>query len=413
MLQLRMIKYSDLPLWVCVGVLIVISFFLIYGATFTMLQKADFDTLYFVKKHLVSLIIGIIGLLLFLYLDYKYLKSVSFPFYLFMIFVLIGVIFIGYESQGAQRWLSIGPFSFQPSEFGKMSLILILAKYFENTKSSLESFSDLIIPSIIAGIPFLLIFKQPDLGTALVSLAIFFGMLLWAKANTTLILFLFTPLISMIFSLAIFWWIIYVVALFVTLYIIRMKLFDFIIIFASNLALGLGTPFVWATLQDYQKTRILSFLNPGIDPLGAGYHSLQSQIAVGSGGFFGRGFLHGTQTALQFIPKQWMDFIFSVVGEEFGFVGSVFILIVFLVIIWRGIIIAMTARDYFGTLIAGGIISMYTFHVMVNIGMTLGIMPVVGIPLPFLSFGGSALLINLICIGILQSIAMRRHKIFF
>jgi rod shape determining protein RodA len=320
---------------------------------------------------------------------------------------------IGFESYGAQRWIGVGFLSFQPSEIAKLVLIIVLAKYLE-AKKGLSNLSLLVPIMFIVAVPFILIFKQPDLGTALVFIAIMAGMIMWAQENIMVLLLIFTPLISAICSLSWFMWVPYLIALALVLYfLLQPKTEDFISIVGFNVLTGLAIPVVWHLLKDYQKQRLLIFLNPSIDPYGAGYHTIQSQIAIGAGGFFGKGFLHGTQTQLQFIPQQWTDFIFSMIGEEFGFFGALLVIVLFGIIIWRAIVIAMNTRDFYGSLIASGIATMFTFHVVVNIGMTVGIAPVVGIPLPFISFGGTSLIVNMCAIGILQSISMRRVKLFF
>jgi rod shape determining protein RodA len=194
---------------------------------------------------------------------------------------------------------------------------------------------------------------------------------------------------------------------------IKVRLMDFSLILLGNIGIGYAVAKLWSMLKDYQKARLLVFLNPESDPLGIGYHSLQAKIAVGSGGFFGKGFMHGTQTQLAFIPQQFTDFVFSALGEELGFLGSVLVLALFATVIYRAIVLASESRDFFGSMLAAGIAVMLGFQVLVNVGMTLGLMPVVGIPLPFLSFGGTALVMNMCAVGILQSIAMRRHKLLF
>jgi rod shape determining protein RodA len=265
----------------------------------------------------------------------------------------------------------------------------------------------------LVGVPFLLIFKQPDLGTALVFIFIMMGMLASSEFSSKLLLIMVTPIISILLRPFFYVWIGYLLLLAVVLFMSKSSLWDWILILGVNIAVGVALPYIWGLLKGYQKQRILSFLDPSSDPQGAGYHGLQSLIAVGSGGIFGKGFLRGTQTQLQFIPEQHSDFVFAAMGEEFGFLGAVVVLTLFALFIWRALAIAGEANDPFGYLLASGIACMTAFHVFANIGMTLGLLPVVGMPLPFMSFGGSSLMMNMMAVGMLQSIAMRRRKIIF
>ncbi len=419
MINFRLLKNSDPILWICSGLLILIGFLSIYSATFAMLSKKaaiittmSIDPFMFLKRHFFTFFLGSIALSFFAYMDYSRLKDLGKWFYAVTIISLLVVLFLGYESSGAQRWLSVAGFTFQPSELAKLVLIMVIAIYI-NINSGIKNFSDLVPLSIIAGLPFLLIFKQPDLGTSLVFIAIMFGMMLWANESSVVLLFLLTPLISIILSPILLLWIPYLIIVSLLVYFFRFTTRDSILIFGVNLLSGAFLPLVWHFLKDYQRQRLLIFMNPFSDPYGSGYHTIQSQIAIGAGGLFGRGYLSGTQTQLQFIPEQWTDFIFSMIGEEFGFIGSMLVIILFTVLIWRAVEIAINAGDFFGSLLAGGIAIMFLFHVAVNIGMTLGIAPVVGIPLPLISYGGTSLIMNMSAIGILQSISMRRVKVFF
>lgn len=419
MFNFRLLKNADYVLWFCAAALIIIGFLSIYSTTFAMLSKravilgtSNIDSLSFVRRHFFSFILGITGMFFFAYIDYKHFKKFDFWLYGFMILMLLVVFIVGYESYGAQRWVGIGSLSLQPSELAKIVVIIILARYFD-LLGSLNNFRDIAPLAMIIGIPFILIFKQPDLGTSLVLVAITFGMIIWAQSNLIILLVIFTPILSGFLCFSWYVWFFYLFVFGLILYLIRIKTFDYFLVFGANIITGLLTPVLWHLLKDYQKQRLFIFLNPQSDPYGAGYHTIQSQIAIGAGGFFGTGFLHGTQTQLQFIPQQWTDFIFSMIGEEFGFAGSSLVILLFVIIIWRAIAIALNSRDSYGSFIAAGIASMYAFHVFVNIGMALGIAPVVGIPLPLISFGGTSLIINMCAVGILQSISMRRIKLFF
>ena len=407
-----MLKLSDPLLWVSVGGLLVIGFLAIFSTTFRMQLRIGVDPLIFVKRHFISFIVAAVGAGIFTYLDYKHLRKAAPYFYAGVLLLLVLILFSGSSASGAQRWIGLGPFSFQPSEISKLALIIVLSSFL-NGRRKINSVWEAAGFISMVGLPFLLIFKQPDLGTALSFLAILIGMLAASDASPKLLILLVTPFISLLLRPFFYLWIVYLIIVAGALFLSRAKTWDWILILGINIGVGIALPFLWSMLKGYQRMRITAFLNPAADPFGAGYHTLQSKIAIGSGGFFGKGFLQGTQTQLQFIPEQHSDFIFSVVGEEFGFVGAVVVLGLFGVFISRALIIAVQARDYFGRMLASGIASMTIFHVLANLGMAVGLLPVVGIPLPFLSFGGSSLFMNIAAVGILQSIAMRRQKLLF
>ncbi|MBM3449711.1 MAG: rod shape-determining protein RodA [Armatimonadetes bacterium] len=285
-----------------------------------------------------------------------------------VLLALVGA--IGRTSLGAQRWLSVGPLSIQPSEFAKLALIITLSKLLSERREPIRRFADL-IPFVAHVAPSaVLVFLQPDLGTSLVFVAILFALLFAAG----------TPLRSLA------------------------------IVGAAGLA---AAPFCWHLVKPYQRMRLAVFLDPSLDPLGAGYNLIQSKIAVGSGKLFGKGVFEGTQNALQFLPMQHTDFAFSVLGEEMGFVGAIGALALFLILLWRALRTAAVAQDGFGAYLAVGVAAMIAVHVFVNVGMTMGIMPVTGIPLPFISHGGTSLMTNSAAIGLLFSVLLRRQKIHF
>jgi rod shape determining protein RodA len=310
--------------------------------------------------------VGLTAMVISFLFNYKILYRLAHPIYVVSIILLICVLFFGKYVGGSRRWLIMGPVSVQPSELVKLAVIIALARHYSelaNIKGL--TLRQLCIPMILTIIPFILIVKQPDLGTAMLILLISGSMTVFVK--------------------------------------IERRSFAYII------AAGLITiPTVWFFLKGYQQQRILSFFNPERDPLGAGYHIIQSKIAIGSGMIFGKGFLKGTQNALNFLPEQHTDFIFSVLAEEWGFMGSVAILFIFLAIIIWGLNIALKCRDPFGTILSVGITTIIFWHVFINVGMVMGLMPVVGVPLPFISYGGSSVCTMMICIGILLNISMRR-----
>jgi len=299
--------------------------------------------------------------------NYIHLERLAYPIYIIAIILLISTILTGRTAGGAKRWLSIGFASFQPSEFAKIAIILILSKYFSAIKIPFRGLSlkELIVPSVIAFIPFILIIKQPDMGTAVIIFLIFASMVIFAK--------------------------------------VRLKL----LIGITAISLPL-IPIAWHFLKDYQKARLMSFLDPTLDPLGTGYHIMQSKIAIGSGGIIGNGFTNGTQGQLRFLPEHHTDFIFSVLAEEWGFIGSFIVLILYFVLVLWGLNIAQNAKDRLGAFLAFGVSFMFLWHILINIGMVTGMLPVVGVPLPFMSYGGSFLITTMIGAGILANVSMRR-----
>ena len=326
---------------------------------------------------------------------------------------LFAVMFIGTEALGAQRWISIAGFNVQPSEFAKLGLIITLAGILhERTAATIPA---IVKALMVTSVPWALVFLQPDLGTSLVFGAIVLGMLYWANANPGWLVLLVSPLFSAIlFNIYLpswFFWVGGMVAIaWVTL---PWRWSGTVGVAVVNLVSGkLGEVF-WGLLKDYQKDRLILFLDPDKDPLGGGYHLIQSRIAIGAGELWGRGLHQGTQTQLNFIPEQHTDFIFSAIGEELGFVGAIIVLAIYWLICLRLIIIAQNAKDNFGSLIAIGVLSMIVFQVMVNIGMTIGLAPITGIPLPWLSYGRSAILSNFMAVGLVEAIMNHRHRLRF
>jgi rod shape determining protein RodA len=327
---------------------------------------------------------------------------------------LLVVIFIGTTANGAQSWVTIGNFNLQPSEFAKVGVIITLAAILQERGAPTIP---IVLKTIaITALPWVLIMLQPDLGTGLVFGAITLGMLYWSNANPGWLLLLVSPLVSAIlFGVFLPGWFFWIgLVLYLGWRTLPWSLWGSIGVGVANLiAGGLGN-FAWThLLKEYQRDRLTLFLDPDKDPLGGGYHLIQSRIAIGAGQMFGRGLNQGTQTQLNFIPEQHTDFIFSAIGEEMGFVGCIVVLLVFWLVCLRLVIIAQNAKDNFGSLLAIGVLSMIVFQVLVNIGMTIGLAPVTGIPLPWLSYGRSALLTNFIALGIVESVHNYRHRLKF
>ncbi|MBD2742611.1 rod shape-determining protein RodA [Coleofasciculus sp. FACHB-1120] len=326
---------------------------------------------------------------------------------------LIGVMIIGTSAKGAQRWITIGSFNIQPSEFAKLGVIITLAAILHARPAST-------IPAVlralgVTAVPWILVFVQPDLGTSLVFGAIVLGMLYWGNANPGWLILLASPVISAIlFNIFMPGWFIWTAIMGIIGWrTLPWPLSGAIGAIVVNLVGGELGQIFWGVLKDYQKDRLILFLNPDLDPLGGGYHLIQSRIAIGAGEFWGRGLHKGTQTQLNFIPEQHTDFIFSAIGEELGLAGSLFMLFIFWVICLRLVIIAQNAKDNFGSLLAIGVLSMIVFQVVVNLGMTMGLAPVTGIPLPWISYGRSAMLKNFLALGIVESVANYRHRLKF
>jgi rod shape determining protein RodA len=326
--------------------------------------------------------------------------------------LLLAVMIKGHSALGAQRWLALGPITLQPSELAKPIVIFSLAAWLR--RHPIVSFFDIFKLLFILGPPAVLVFKQPDLGTSLTFGAVFLGLSYWSGATITDILILISPLVSLILNaLNLQWWMYFLGALGLIL-VIFWRTFDIKIVWrllligvivAANYGFGMARPHLWGVLKEYQQKRLTSFVNPYDDPRGSGYHILQSLIAVGSGGVNGAGLGHGNQSQGAFIPERHTDFIFSVIGEELGFKICALIVLAYGVICVRALLIALQSRgDPAGAAIAIGVLCMFLFHAFINIGMTIGIMPVAGVPLPFLSYGGTALIVDLVSIGLLQSI---------
>jgi rod shape determining protein RodA len=296
--------------------------------------------------------------------------------------LLIAVMTMGVTVNGAQSWINIGGFNFQPSEFAKLGIIITLAAILHHQDAS--KLSSVFRALAIMSLPWALIFLQPDLGTSLVFGAITMGMLYWANADLGWILLMLSPVVSaFLFNLYLPIWLIFVILMIIIgWFTLPSRSLWALIILTVNYVAGKCGAILWNLLKPYQKDRLTLFLDPEKDPLGGGYHLIQSRIAIGSGETWGHGLFNGTQTQLNFVPEQHTDFIFSAIGEQFGFVGCLAILIVFWLICWRLVWIASHAKENFGSLLAIGVLSMIAFQTILNIGMTVGIAPITGIPLP-------------------------------
>lgn len=318
------------------------------------------------QKQLIWWGLGLMGILIVILIDYRHMEHYAYAIYAFSLLLLVYVLVMGRSISGAKRWIELGPLSFQPSELIKITMILALAKYFHHrAKQGRYNLFELVVPFLIFLVPFVLVLLEPDLGTSIVLMLLFFSIVLFFGLSQGSI----------------------------------------IVLAIGGLA---SLPLGWFNLKDYQKERVMTFLNPAEDPLGRGYHIIQSKIAIGSGGFWGKGFLHGTQTRLHFLPEQHTDFIFSAFAEQWGFLGCFLLLAGYLLVIFWAFNISSRAKNTFGMVVALGITFLFFWHVLINIGMCLGLLPVVGIPLPLFSYGGSFLLVMLLGVGLLLNIYIRR-----
>ncbi|MCK5032526.1 MAG: rod shape-determining protein RodA [Calditrichia bacterium] len=383
---------------VCCGLLA------IYSATHT----GDDNVNDYFSRQLMWAVFGIALMIMINFLSFKMLNRITYTLYGLTIALLILVLFIGKTGQGAERWLVLGSIRIQPSELAKLATILTVSRFLSDKYANVNKLKYLVSTIVLILIPFILIARQPDLGTALVFLALIIPILFWAGLNWFYLFVIISPLLTLILSFNLWAFMVLMFLITITLYLSKRKIYIAVGIFLINIGVGIATPKIWDQLHPYQQKRILTFINPEQDPKGAGYQIIQSQVAIGSGGIWGKGYLKGSQTHLRFLPAQHTDFIFSVIGEEFGYFGVVVILSLFLSLLLRLVFIASSVRSQFGSLTVIGVITVIFFHIIINIGMTIGLAPVTGLPLPFLSYGGSFLMINLLMIGVVLNISKNK-----
>lgn len=361
-----------------------------------------------------QLVAGGIALVLFFVLysiPTSYFQDTSIYVYLFALFLLVLVLVIGRKVSGARSWISIGGFGLQPSEFAKIATIFMLSSFLSKSNTNIDSIYDIGKYLAIGLLPVALILLEPDMGSSFVFFALMLMLLYWKGISLFgLFVVLAPPLVAISSLFGVYYFIAALVLVIALLFYFKQDIIASGTIFAINLAAGFFVDYVYRALSEHQQTRIRSFIDPNADPLGAGYNSIQAKVAIGSGGVFGKGFLHGNQTQLQFIPEQWTDFIFCVIGEEFGFIGSLIILTLFVILFLRILKIAASTKDEFLSLLIAGIFTVYLTHFIINIGMTIGLMPVIGIPLPFVSYGGSSLVINMAMLGIVANVYRSRKN---
>ncbi len=353
--------------------------------------------------------IGIVAGWVMFNISLRLLEWLAPALYGFSLLLLMVVLVVGTgagTAQSSHSWLSIGGHQIgQPSELAKVATVLMLARYLSGRREPPRSLQDLLIPGIIVGVPFLLVLKQPDLGSAIVFVGIVFAMLFWAGVRPRLLFLLASPVISLLLAFNTLAWGLWIVAFVAILVAWRPYLWDWVLPLTANVIMGAVALPLWQRLAPYQQNRLLTFLNPEADPRAAGYHAIQSRVAIGSGGWFGTGYTDGPQKRLAFLPEQHTDFVFPIVGEELGFVGVVLALGLFLALFLALLRVARRATDPFSSLTTFGILGLFFTHVFENVGMTVNLMPITGIPLPFFSYGGSFFIICSLCLGLVLRVA--------
>ncbi len=360
----RLAAHFDWTLFLLALVFVSIGIATIYSANYNIAEEHAGAL---PSRQLIWLGLGIIAMMTAVAFDYHYIDRLAYPFYGAMLLLLLLVLFVGHSGGGSQRWINFGFFRLQPSEPAKIAIVLMMAKYLQSDEPP-QGFRlrDLWVPFVLVGPLVILTLVQPDLGTAIILGIVFLSMILMGG----------------------------------------LRLRSFLCLVGAGLAF---LPIGWHFLKAYQRQRILTFLDPDRDPLGAGYHVIQSQIAIGSGGLFGKGYLHGTQNRLDFLPAQHTDFIFAVFSEEWGFVGCVILLMLYFALIVYSFRLIERAKDRFGGLLIFGMVAIFFWHVVINIAMVAGVMPVVGVPLPLVSYGGSSLASMMFALGVMINVSMRRY----
>ncbi|HRN54123.1 MAG TPA: rod shape-determining protein RodA [Gemmatimonadaceae bacterium] len=339
----------------------------------------------------------------------RFLEWASLPMYLGATFLLVVLVFFGQGAGTAastKSWLAIGGVRLgQPSELAKIAVVLMMARVLSSQREAAKGLFELWRTALVAGVPWLLIMAQPDLGTGLVFIGIFFAMLFWSGVQWPLLVMAASPGISLVLAFGPGVWGAWFLLFLALLAWRRPSWLESSALVLANVAMGVVAPILWDKLNPYQQRRLLVFLDPSSDPRNSGYHLIQSQVAIGSGGFFGKGFTEGSQKRLAFLPEQETDFIFSIVGEELGFVGVAAVLTLYCVLLLRTTRIAARSGNPFASLVAFGLTATFFTHILVNVGMTIGLMPITGIPLPFFSYGGSFMLSCWLAIGILTLVS--------
>jgi rod shape determining protein RodA len=359
--------------------------------------------------------ISLVGMAIVTRIQVRWLEWIALPAYILAVAALAATLVVGTgkgTAQGTKSWLAIGPMMVQPSQFANLATILMLGRVMGAWRDTPNTLLALWKPILVVALPMLLVFKQPDLGTAMVFAGMLLATLYWAGTPVALLFLLLSPMVGLFMAIVPWLYGVYMIALIAFLYFYRLPLLEAVLIVLLNLASGTVAKPLWESLDVYQQNRLLVFIDPSKDPRGAGYNVRQSRVAIGSGGLIGKGYLHGTQKRLAFLPEQHTDFIFAVIAEEMGFVfGTLGVIGAYGINLWRLVKLSERLPDPFAGIVVFGIFGAWFTHIMVNIGMTVGIMPVTGIPLPFLSYGGSFLLATYLALGVAQRVASEQGRI--
>lgn len=378
-MDVKRLKFVDRPFLLSLVAILIMGLVIQLSAS----SSISSDPYYYVKKQLVMIAVGLIAIIIIIRYDYLQIKGLSPFLYGLSLLMLVAVLLFGQEVRGTTGWIAIGPLPpLQPAEFTKVLLVLSFADFLQNRRGQMNNLAEMLPCFVFMGVPFILIMLQPDLGTALVYIAITFIMMYMAGANQRV-------LFGILFG--------------------GMALIGLVLLLHFKAGL-------WIPLKDYQLQRLVVFINPyndGMGGRGAGWNTIQSLVAIGSGGIAGKGLFQGTQVQLNFLPEHHTDFIYAVIGEELGFIGAGLVLVLFGVLLMRTVYIAANSRELYGGLLVTGISAMWLFHIFENIGMCIGMMPVTGIPLPFISYGGSSMITNLLAVALILSVNVRGKKIVF
>ncbi len=411
----RQLRDFDLAILVAAAALIAIGVVMIYSAT-----HGDWagELSVVVRKQIIWAALGLVVMAAMTFISQDTLEALAPILYGIAVALLIAVLFVGVGKGGERRWFELGPMRLQPSELAKYAVIIALARYLARRKTRLERPIHLAVPLLLGLVPAALVLREPDLGTSVIFVALLVPMLFWAGTRPFLLMLLATPVASLLLALPwtegfpVNWiaWAVFIALLGWLLYVSRLFITDKLLVFSTCVFTGIMGPFLWEKLADYQRHRILAFLNPEKYRFSTGYQLIQSKIAIGSGSVLGKGFLQGTQKNYAFLPEQHTDFIFSVVAEEFGFLGCLVVIGLMLFLVLRMFKLAGQVRNRFAGLVIVGIASTLFVQSAINIGVTLGLSPVTGMPLPFLSYGGSSLLVTLASIGIVLGMGLRRME---
>ena len=408
--MLRDIKKNriDVIIFVCVLLLSVFSILAVYSATVSSDSNYMRDNF---NKQIIWILMGLLLGGIITFLPISWLSNIAYAIYILLLILLLPLAFFDLGS-GSSRWLEFAGIMLQPSEFMKPVLVMVLARFLGKDYKNPNNFRVISGAFFLVFLPFVLVLKQPDLGTSLTFVICVLPILYWRGMNLFLIFVLCAPIITFISSFNFWSFFIVILLISIILYFSKRKAIIVWSVFLINIFVGILAPKVWTNLHDYQKQRVLTFLGVVSDPQGVEYQIIQSKVAIGSGGIFGKGLLQGSQTHLRFLPAQHTDFIFSVIAEEWGFIGAFILLCVFLVFFIRGVFLASISQDMTASLMTIGLVTILAFQVFVNIGMSLGIVPVTGLPLPFISYGGSSMITSMIMAGLIANTSLNRYKLY-